>query len=120
MEEEIFYRYKAFITEVYDGDTCTADIDLGFGIWMKKQKLRLLGINTPELRGEEREIGLEARDYVRSLILNKEVIVESEKDKSGKYGRWLATIWLYNDEEDGELVNLNEHLLEEGIAKRYQ
>lgn len=109
---ENFYRYKAIITAVYDGDTVTADIDLGFGIWMKGQKLRLVGIDTPELRGEEREQGLIVRDYVRELILDKEVVVETEKDKSGKYGRWLATIWI-------EQENLNQRLLDEGLAKEY-
>ena len=112
MSETNFYKYKALITAVYDGDTVTADIDLGFGIWMKGQKLRLLGIDTPELRGEEREEGLKVRDYVRSLVLNQEVIVESERDKSGKYGRWLATIWIGD-------VNLNEKLISEGRAKEY-
>lgn len=107
-----FYRYRAIVTGVYDGDTCTVDIDLGFGIWMRKQKLRLLGIDTPELRGEERQEGLKVRDYVRELILDKEVVIESERDKSGKYGRWLATIWI-----DG--VNLNQTLLTEGMAKEY-
>jgi micrococcal nuclease len=109
---ENFYRYKAIIVSVYDGDTCTADIDLGFGIWMRGQKLRLSGIDTPELRGEERERGIEVRDYVRSLILNKEVVIETEKDKTGKYGRWLATIYVGD-------MNLNEELMTNGMAVIY-
>ena len=48
------YLYKATVTEVYDGDTITVDIDLGLNVWLKDQTLRLLGIDTPELRGEER------------------------------------------------------------------
>lgn len=107
-----FYRYKAIVREVYDGDSCTVGIDLGFGIWMKGQKLRLTGIDTPELRGGERHLGLEVRDYMRNLVLGKEVILESAKDKSGKYGRWLATIWL-----DG--ININKKLLDEGMALPY-
>lgn len=62
--ETNFYFYKAVVRDVYDGDSCTVDIDLGFGIWMKGQKLRLMGIDTPELRGSEREEGLKVRDYV--------------------------------------------------------
>ena len=112
MNDLNFYRYKAIITDVYDGDSVTADIDLGFGIWMRNQKLRLYGIDTPELRGAEREEGLKVRDYVTDLILGQEVIIESAKDKSGKYGRWLATIWIQG-------VNLNEKLLNEGKAKEY-
>lgn len=107
-----FYRYKAIITEVYDGDSCTADIDLGFNIWMKGQKLRLYGIDTPELRGEERDIGLVVRDYMRDKVLGKEVVIETMKDKAGKYGRWLAVIWLGEE-------NVNETLLLEGMAEIY-
>ena len=46
------YFYKANVTSVYDGDTITADIDLGLGVFIKKQKLRLSRIDAPELRGE--------------------------------------------------------------------
>jgi endonuclease YncB( thermonuclease family) len=45
------YTYKAQITEVYDGDTVTADIDLGFHTWRRDEKLRLYEINAPEMRG---------------------------------------------------------------------
>lgn len=57
MEKHEFYTYQAKIISVYDGDTCTAVIDLGFRISFEI-KLRLAGINTPELRGEERDKGL--------------------------------------------------------------
>jgi micrococcal nuclease len=106
------YIYRAFVIDVHDGDTCTVDIDLGFGIWMRNQKLRFYGINAPELTGEQKQSGLKSRDYVSSLILNKEVLIETQKDKSEKYGRWLATIWI-----DG--TNLNKKLVEEGFAREY-
>jgi len=106
------YNYKAKITKVYDGDTVTAVVDLGFSISFKI-KLRLLGIDTPELRGEERKEGLKVRDIVRNLILNKEVEIFTKKDKTGKYGRYLATIII------GDL-NLNEWLLENNYAKPYK
>jgi micrococcal nuclease len=51
------YEYKALIISVYDGDTVTALVDLGFFV-KKEAKLRLYGIDTPEIRGEEREKGL--------------------------------------------------------------
>lgn len=106
------YLYKAIVVDVYDGDTCTVDIDLGFGVWMKNQKLRLYGINTPELTGAEKQDGIKCRDYIKSLILGKEIILETQKDKSEKYGRWLATIWLDN-------TNINKKLVEEGYAREY-
>jgi micrococcal nuclease len=106
------YKYKAIVTAVHDGDTCTVDIDIGFGIWMKDQKLRFYGINTPELHGNDKEAGIKSRDYVASLILGKEIIIETQKDKAEKYGRWLATIWL-----DG--TNINKKLVQEGYAREY-
>jgi len=105
------YHYKAHIKAVYDGDTVTAVVDLGF-LHYQEMKLRLFGIDTPELRGEEREEGLVVRDILRGLILDKEVEIHSYKDKQGKYGRYLATIFL-----DGQ--NINQWLVDEGHAEVY-
>ena len=106
------YTYNATCTSVYDGDSVTLDIDLGFNMVMHHQKIRLLGIDTPELRGEERAEGLVAAARLRNLIGGKKVTLESHKDKSGKYGRWLGTIYL-----DG--VSMNQLLLDEGLAEPY-
>ena len=102
------YEYKAVVNEVYDGDTITATLDLGFYIKLRL-RLRLLGINTPEVRGEERPEGLISRDRLREKILGKEVIVRT--GKTGKYGRWISEI-IFNDE------NINEWLVKEGLAER--
>lgn len=109
------FFYKANITAVYDGDTCTADIDLGLGVWVHKEKLRLHRINAPELKGDEKEDGLESRDFLRRLILNQEVCVQTIKDKKGKYGRYLAEIWLL-DQARNEWQNMNDLLVEKGYA----
>jgi len=103
------FTYKAKIIKVYDGDTVTADIDCGFHIHFT-EKVRLYGIDAPEIRGKERPKGLKARDYLRALILDKEIILETIKDKKGKYGRYLGHIIL-----DG--VNINEKLVKDGHAK---
>ena len=90
------FTYRAIVTDIYDGDTMTLDIDLGFGIWMYGQKVRLLGIDTPELRGDEREEGLRVRDWVKEMCpIGSKIVLESYKDSNGKYGRWLARI--HND-----------------------
>lgn len=112
------YNYKARVVGVYDGDSVTIDIDLGFNIWMRNQKVRLYGIDTPEIRGEERPEGLVAKDRLKELILDKDIIITSYKDRTGKYGRWLATIFL--KEEDGSWMNINQTLLAEGLAKVYK
>ena len=104
------YEYRAYVTKVYDGDTITVDIDLGFEVWLKGQKLRLSGIDTPEVRGSSRSEGLKARDALRVMILEKVISIKSHG--RGKYGRWLADIYL-------EGVNINQRLLSEGFAKPY-
>jgi len=109
------YEYRAFVRKVYDGDTITCDIDLGFNMIMRNQKLRLVGINTPEVRGESRPEGLKVRDIVRARISNKWVVIKTHKDKKGKYGRWLGEIYESNTEE-----SLNQWLLNEGHAVEYK
>lgn len=106
------YIYNCQVKRVYDGDTITVDIDLGLNTWVKDQTLRLYGIDTPEIRGEEKEEGKKVRDWLRSLILDKKVIIRTYKDSKGKYGRWLAEVF-YNGE------NLNEKMLSLGYAKEY-
>ena len=106
------YEYRAYVRKVYDGDTITTDIDLGFGVMLKDQKIRLIKINAPEIRGSERENGLKSRDALRSLICNKWVKLKTYKDKKGKYGRWLAEVW--KDE-----VCINDWLISEGLAEEY-
>ena len=107
------YTYKARCISVFDGDSVTLDIDLGFNMIMHNQKIRLLGINTPEVRGSDRLDGLVSRDRLRELIEGKDIIMVSHRDRSGKYGRWLATI--YANE-----TNVNQLLIDEGLAEIYK
>ena len=108
-----FYQYRAIITDVYDGDTVTADIDLGFDIWRRNERLRLYGIDAPEVRGQERQKGLLARDALRERLVGKEVTICTIKDKTGKYGRYLVRIF-----ERGRLINL--WLVRVGHAEPYE
>ena len=107
------YTYKARCISVYDGDSVTLDIDLGFNMIMHNQKIRLLGINTPEVKGTDRLDGLVSRDRLRELIEGKDIIMVSHRDRSGKYGRWLATIY-----SNG--LNVNQLLIDEGLAEIYK
>ena len=104
------FVYNAHVDRVYDGDTVTCSIDCGFGIVMKKQKIRLYGINCKEVRGEERKEGLIARDKLREKILDKDIIIKTVKDKKGKYGRYLGIIYYQNE-------NINDWLVENGYAE---
>ncbi len=117
------YHYAANVISVYDGDTITVDIDLGMSLWKKGERLRLWRINTPEVRGESRTEGLKARDYVRSLVEGRQVLLRTILDKRGddsteKYGRLLAEV-LVPEIENGVIVsyiNVNEDLLQRGYA----
>jgi micrococcal nuclease len=106
------YEYNAKVVKVYDGDTITVNFDLGFGIMLNKQKIRLYGINTPEVRGDSKEQGIISRDALRKRILKKNIIIKTHRDKKGKYGRWLGEVFLADE-------NLNEWLVKEGYAKSY-
>lgn len=113
--KDALYKYLAKVTYVYDGDTITVDIDLGLKTWVHNEKLRLSRINTPEVRGDERESGLRSRDFLRELIDGKEIYIATEKDKKGKYGRYLAELWL--EKTPNEWINVNDLLVEKGYAE---
>ena len=104
------HRYEATITNIYDGDTITADIDLGFGVYLTRQKLRLSGVRAPEVRGEDRERGLLTRNALREKIGDQRVTLETRNFEKGKYGRWLVTVYLREE-------CLNEWLIDSGLAE---
>lgn len=108
------YEYKAIVTSVYDADTITANIDLGFGIWTFKQKIRLFGIDAPEMRGEEKPEGTISRDWLRERILGNEIVLKTHKAGTGKgkYGRWLGDVFV-----PGETVSLNQQMVDLGLAE---
>lgn len=106
------YIYSALVTEVYDGDTITVDIDLGFYVHLHRVKVRLFGINAPEIRGDTKAQGLISRNWLRSMVLNQQVMLKTYKDRQEKYGRWLATVFV----GDG---NVNELAVAGGYAIRY-
>lgn len=115
------YVYRAIGVSVYDGDTITVDIDCGFGVWLRGQKVRLHGIDTPEVRGDEREEGLVARDCVRGLVpAGQPLLLKTTKDKTGKYGRWLAEVYVLppGSPPGTPRVCINELLVRRGLARR--
>jgi micrococcal nuclease len=122
LRSEDVYEYRARIVHVYDGDTVYADIDLGFKHTMHDVHLRLFGINTPEVTGEDRELGLVAKSALVLKVLNKVVTIRTIKptkdvfpasDKTEKYGRYLAVIIL----EDG--TDVNKWLVDNNYASVY-
>lgn len=103
------FFYQAEIVSVYDADTVTARVDLGFHVTIE-EKLRLYRIDAPEMRGRERREGIRCRDMLRGWVLGKDVMIQTVKDKKGKYGRYLAELWVGDE-------NLNNKLVDEGCAE---
>ena len=121
------YEYNCTLTYWVDGDTCDVDIDLGFGVTLKDQRLRLIGINTPETRTKdeaEKRAGQIATNYCKSRIPEgKKCRIITSKDGRGKFGRILADImYSITDEKTKEVSwhSLNKKLLEEGHAVPYE
>lgn len=107
------YRYGAKVNKVYDADTITVDIDLGFGMLMRDREIRLWGINAPEVKGVSRPEGLVARDVVRELVLDKWVIIRTELDRTEKFGRLLGYVFAPTPEG---YVLVNKLLVDRGLA----
>lgn len=98
------YTYKAHVVSVYDGDTITVDVDLGFDVHLKGLKVRMYGINAPEMRGITKPQGTISRDALRNRILDKDVIIKTIQDQQEKYGRWLAIVELGGEEMNNWMV----------------
>ena len=96
------YEYKCKLVKVVDGDTIDVDIDLGFGVWLQNQRIRMYGIDTPESRTSdkvEKIYGLAAKDYLVKWTNAGGLKLRTFKDGKGKYGRILGQIW-YGDEHN--------------------
>ena len=118
----------ATLVRVVDGDTVDCDIDLGFGVWLKNQRIRLYGINAPETRTkdlEEKKAGQAAKLRLIAMMSNK-FLLTTVKDKKGKYGRILGTINIPQTkilDKHGKKVkhiflDVNKLMVEEGHAKK--
>lgn len=99
------YEYRCKILRVIDGDTVDVDIDLGFGVWMHKERVRLYGIDTPESRTRdkvEKKYGLMSKQFVKDhMPVGSAQTLVTIKDATGKFGRILGKFKL----EDGTILN---------------
>tara|TARA_Y100000389_G_scaffold81531_1_gene78099 strand:+ start:1482 stop:1907 length:426 start_codon:yes stop_codon:yes gene_type:complete len=90
------HEYRATMLRVVDGDTVDIDIDLGFGVWLRKQRVRLHGIDTPESRTrdlEEKHYGKLATKYIEDRFpVGKVFTLRTYKDDKGKFGRILGEL----------------------------
>ena len=104
------YEYRCKVVKIVDGDTVDVDIDLGFGVWLKKERIRMFGIDTPESRTrdlDEKKYGLMAKDYITKLLDDEGgIFLKTRKDAEGKYGRILGELWRTTDFADTSINDL--------------
>ena len=114
------YEYRCKVVKIVDGDTVDVDIDLGFGVWLKKERIRMFGIDTPESRTrdlDEKKYGLMAKDYITRLLDDEGgIVLKTRKDAEGKYGRILGELWRTTDLAD---KSINDYMIENHHAVAY-
>lgn len=114
------YEYRAYVVKVIDGDTVDVDIDLGFGVMLKDERVRIMGIDTPESRTSDRVEDLfgEAAKARLKQILGDECILKTQvnkhgEDMKGKFGRILGDFIA----QDGRMIT--EIMTQEGHCVPY-
>jgi len=114
------YEYKCTVNKIIDGDTVDVDIDLGFGVVLTDERVRIMGIDTPESRTRnkiEKLFGLAAKKRLKEL-LSKHCVLKTEinkdgEDMKGKFGRVLGDFV----SPDGRMIT--DIMIEEGHAVAY-
>lgn len=118
MKQDFFY--KGIIERVVDGDTYDITVDLGFKIY-HKVRLRLKGVDTPEVYGASASAeGRAASEYVKNILENKTVFIKTYKNAPSTYNRWEADVYFLStlSESVDTWISLADHLVESGHAVR--
>ncbi|HEC72053.1 MAG: thermonuclease family protein [Candidatus Thorarchaeota archaeon] len=114
-DETDLYFYKATVRRVVDGDTVDLDVDLGMKCHVH-ERIRFNNFDAPETYGvkkdsEEYQRGLAAKIELQTLLpVGREVFVKTFKDKTGKYGRYIAQIFTGG-------INVGEFMVSSGHEK---
>ena len=116
------YEYRATLLKIVDGDTIDCDIELGFGVVLSDQRIRLYGIDTPESRTrdlEEKKCGKLAAKYIEDHIkVASSFTLRSRLDGKGKYGRILGELICFVPEFDREM-SINDAMITKRLAVEY-
>ena len=114
---------RAVVIDVYDGDSITVNLDLGFGVTLNNQKIRLARIDTPELKSNsskrvyktEKALGLDIQQWLEELLMGKEIFIKSV-DYEPSFSRLVGEIYVYIDDN---MLHLNQYMIDHGIAREY-
>lgn len=110
------YHYKATVRRVIDGDTVDMNMDLGFGV-SKLVRIRLWGIDAPELKGDERSEGLAAKAYLEGLLpVGVSAEVYTRKDKEAGWGRYVGEVYSLTSDHSIEF-SISDEMVEAGYAR---
>ena len=117
------YEYRAKIVKIVDGDTVDVDIDLGFGIILSDERVRIMGIDTPESRTRdkvEKKFGLASKKRLKE-ILGKTTVLKTQinrdgEDMKGKFGRILGDFII---DLNGEPISIVDALMDAGHCVDY-
>ncbi len=108
------FHYGARVLRVVDGDTADLELDLGLSI-KRTERLRLHGINTPEIVGAERAAGMAAKEALEGLLrAGPECVVQTFKDADDKFGRLLARIYVWGS---SGWICVNDEMISAGFAR---
>ena len=115
------YEYRCKVRRVVDGDTVDIDIDLGFGVWLHKERVRIYGIDTPESRTrdkEEKKYGLMAKEFVKQFVKGDSIKLTTQKyDAKGKFGRILGDIIVDNKSLSDTMIQEHHAVIYHGQSK---
>ena len=120
------WTYRAKVVRVIDGDTVDVDIDLGFGISLNNERVRIMGIDTPESRTRdlvEKKFGLAAKKRITELLSETNLVLKTQvardgEDMKGKFGRILGDFSVYYAPQD-RTMPVTEIMMLEGHAVPY-
>ncbi len=115
LSSSVFADWKIDVKSVYDGDTITADIDLGLGVILVDQKIRLLYIDAPEIKGLFKNKGNKSKEYLTGLLKNQEVYLslDSKEKERDSFGRILGILRIKD-------LIINNRMVEDGYAVLYK
>ena len=115
------YEYRCKVRRVVDGVTVDIDIDLGFGVWLHKERVRIYGIDTPESRTrdkEEKKYGLMAKEFVKQFVKGDSIKLTTQKyDAKGKFGRILGDIIVDNKSLSDTMIQEHHAVIYHGQSK---
>jgi micrococcal nuclease len=119
----VMYEYRCKVVHIVDGDTVDVDIDLGFGVWIHNERIRLYGMDAPESRTrdlEEKKFGILAKEFVQAKLPlgSTQKLVTKSYDSTGKYGRILGTFKVFDFVTDSEQT-LTEIMIRDHYAVAY-